>query len=145
MIDAQRILTPWLFHWFKTIFVRQWHLRLSVASTGWIGSRLRSLLFYLYRISPYVWVRATTDVRQAAGHDIWLAAVLPQSANSGHSRDSCVGLSCSINGRSGSAWEALCATAHDLDRFQSLLSLDPTLVRLFHVFKHRIIVVITAF
>ena len=24
---------------------------------------------------------ATTDVRQAAGYDIWLAAVLPQSAN----------------------------------------------------------------
>ena len=43
--------------------------------------------------------RATTDVRQMAGYDFWLAAVLPQSANSCPSRTASEGRLC-INGHS---------------------------------------------
>ena len=50
---------------------------------------------------------ATTDVRQAAGYDIWLAVVLPKSATMRHSRRFWEGLRCRKSRRS---CQAICST-----------------------------------
>ena len=50
---------------------------------SWIGSG-STVKSYIESV-PTPEFGATTDVRQAAGYDIWLAAVLPQSARMRHS------------------------------------------------------------